>query len=266
MSNYHQALIEECALYTHDPLGFVYFAYPWGEEGTVLEHESGPNYFQKSVLTDIGNGLIKDPHEAIKLSNTSGHGVGKSALVSWIGDHQLSTFPEARGVITANTEIQLRTKTWSEITKWHNLSITRGLFHMAATSRYSIFKHLEKTWRFDMVPWSERNTEAFAGLHNYLKRVFLLMDEASAIHDVVWEVADGALTDAYTELLWAVFGNPTRATGEFRQCFPGGKQVHRWKHRKVDSRSVPQTNKEYLQELIDDYGIDSDRVKSSCAW
>ena len=40
-----------------------------------------------------------------------------------------------------------------------------------------------------MVPWSETNTEAFAGVHNEGNRILLVFDEASAIHDLVWEVA-----------------------------------------------------------------------------
>lgn len=37
----------------------------------------------------------------------------------------------------------------------------------------------------------ERNTEAFAGLHNQGKRI-IIFDEASAIPDIIWEVANGA--------------------------------------------------------------------------
>lgn len=50
-------------------------------------------------------------------------------------------------------------------------------------------------------PGSEHNTEAFAGLHNKGKRIVLIFDEASAIADKVWEVAEGALTDEDTEII-----------------------------------------------------------------
>ena len=35
----------------------------------------------------------------------------------------------------------------------------------------------------------------------------------------MWETIEGALIDEGTELFWAVFGNPTRNTGRFRECF-----------------------------------------------
>jgi hypothetical protein len=36
------------------------------------------------------------------------------------------------------------------------------------------------------------------------------------------------------ELVWAVFGNPTRTTGRFRECFAGGRFAHRWSPKQID--------------------------------
>ena len=117
----------------------------------------------------------------------------------------------------------------------------------------------EKLWRSDTVPWSENNTEAFAGLHNQGKRLVLIFDEASAIGDKVWEVAEGALTDKDTEIIWLAFGNPTQNTGRFRECF--GRFKHRWKTFQIDSRTVEGTNKEQIAKWVADYGEDSDFVR-----
>jgi hypothetical protein len=117
----------------------------------------------------------------------------------------------------------------------------------------------EATWRADLIPWSEHNTEAFAGLHNEGKRIVLLFDEGSAIADKVWEVAEGALTDANTQILWLVFGNGTRPTGRFRECFR--KFKHRWDHDQIDSRTVEGINLEQVDKWVADYGEDSDFVK-----
>jgi hypothetical protein len=135
------------------------------------------------------------------------------------------------------------------------------MFHLTATALFSKDPEHERTWRIDMVPWSERNTEAFAGLHNKGKRVILIMDEASAIPDLIHEVAEGALTDSHTQIIWAMFGNPTKATGRFREAFAGGKFAHRWKQFQVDSRTVSITNKGQFEKWIKDYGEDSDFVR-----
>ena len=193
---------------------------------------------------------------AILLATSSGHGIGKSSLVSWLILWALSTFPDTRGVVTANTATQLRSKTWAELTKWHNLFVLKHWFSVTATAIFSSDPAHEKTWRVDAIPWSKNNTEAFAGLHNQGKRILVVFDEASAIDDPVWEVTEGALTDTGTEIIWAVFGNPTRNTGRFADCFR--KYKHRWKRFQVDSRSARMTNKAQIAQWIEDYGEDSD--------
>lgn len=253
-------LIEELAEFSGSPLEFVLFAFPWGEVGGELEGRAGPEPWQVDILIDLGEGIIT-LSEAIRLARTSGHGIGKSALVSWIILWAISTFEDTKGVVTANTENQLKTKTWAELAKWYRLFIGRDYFKMTATALFSTDPEHERTWRIDMVPWSERNTEAFAGLHNQGKRILIVFDEASAIPDIIWETTEGALTDKDTQIIWAVFGNPTRNKGRFRECFKGGKFAHRWKGKAIDSREVSITDKEQIARWIEDYGEDSDFVR-----
>lgn len=252
-------LVEQLAEFSNDPLAFVLWAFPWGEPGELAD-QTGPEEWQRGVLIDLGNGVISVAR-AVMLATTSGHGVGKSALVSWIILWAISTFADTKGVVTANTENQLKTKTWVELAKWYRLFIGRSLFELTATALKSVDPEHETTWRIDMVPWSERNQEAFAGLHNKNKRLLVIMDEASAIPDVIWETTEGALTDKNTQIIWAVFGNPTRNKGRFRECFANGKFAHRWLSRAVDSRSVTLTDKDQIARWVKDYGEDSDFVR-----
>ncbi len=90
-------LAVEIGTYAHDPLGFVMFAFPWGEAGTVLENNAGPEPWQCEVLQEIGRSLAS-ASDAIRIAVASGHGVGKSALVAWIIVWALATFRDARGV------------------------------------------------------------------------------------------------------------------------------------------------------------------------
>jgi hypothetical protein len=86
----------------------------------------------------------------------------------------------------------------------------------------------------------------------------MLYDEGSAIPDIIYETSEGFMSDADTERLWLVFGNPTRSIGRFRECFAGGRHAGSWISRQIDSRTVSFTNKDRLQELEDAYGADSD--------
>jgi hypothetical protein len=240
-----------------DPLGYVMYAFPWGQSGTALAAEDGPEGWQRDILERVGSGLLSSG-EAKKLGVASGHGIGKSALVAWIILWAISTLRDTRGIVTANTEGQLRTKTWPELAKWYSLCVNRHWFTYTATALHSAMVGHERTWRVDAITWSENNSEAIAGLHNKGKRAFALFDEASAIPEPIWDTIEGALTDANTELFWAVFGNPTRATGRFRECFAGGRFAHRWQGRQIDSRDVSMTNKTQIESWMKDYGEDSD--------
>lgn len=244
----------------HDPLGWVLGAFDWGK-GELADFD-GPDDWQRQTMEIIGEKLRAGEisvQEAIQVAIASGHGIGKSALVSWVILWAISTYEDTKGVVTANTENQLKTKTWAELAKWYRLCITRHWFEFTATALFARSADHEKTWRIDMVPWSERNTEAFAGLHNKGKRILLVFDEASAIPDLIWEVSEGALTDSNTEIIWCAFGNPTKNVGRFRECF--AKFKHRWATRQIDSRTVKMTNKVQLQKWVDDYGEDSDFVR-----
>lgn len=255
-ANTEAELINDMAKMSKDPLKWVFYSFPWGS-GDLSEH-SGPDDWQTEILTAVRDGLIT-ANRAIQIAIASGHGIGKSALVSWLILWALSTHEDTKGVVTANTETQLKTKTWAELAKWHRLFIAKHWFTFTATAIFATDPEHEKTWRMDMVPWSERNTEAFAGLHNAGKRIIVVFDEGSAIPDVIWEVTEGALSDQDTELMWFAFGNPTRNTGRFKDCF--GRFRHRWLTKQIDSRTARMTNKAKIDEWIADYGIDSDFVK-----
>jgi hypothetical protein len=257
----NEQLLEWLASVSRDPLRFVMGAFPWGEPETRLsDFPDGPEPWQKEILEQIRDGLI-DINKAIQLAVASGHGVGKTALVCWIILWAISTKPDTRGVVTANTETQLKTKTWAELGKWFHMFIAKDFFSLTATAIFAKDSAHERTWRIDMVPWSERNTEAFAGLHNKERRILVVFDEASAIPDIIWETTEGALTDANTEIIWCVFGNPTRNTGRFRECFPGQKHSKEWRSKQVDSREVSLTNKAQVDSWIGAYGEDSDFVR-----
>ncbi len=245
----------------NDPYAFVMGAFPWGEPGTVLEKFTGPDEWSCELFERIRLGLI-DLNTAIQEATASGHGIGKSATVAMIILWAFTTFPDCRGVITANTETQLKTKTWAELGKWFNLCFfAREHYSLTATALFSRDPDRAQTWRIDMIPWSEKNPAAFAGLHNQGKRLLLIFDEASEIPDIIWETAEGALTDSDTQILWLVFGNPTRNIGRFRECFEGGTHHEHWHTRQIDSRSVKITNKSRFEKWIRTYGLDSDFVR-----
>ena len=249
-------LIEKMMSFADDPLGWVMWSFPWGTG--ILADEEGPRAWQASVLDDVGkairSGAVPDlPYlEAV----ASGHGVGKSALVAWLVMWGMSTKAHTKCVVTATTETQLRTKTWSELSKWHQLSINAHWFRYTATKLCYATPDGEETWKADAVTWSDSNTIAFQGLHNKGKRIIVIFDEASGIDDGVWDVTEGALTDKGTEIFWFAFGNPNLNTGRFDGCWKMYR--NQWKRRRLDSRRVEGANLKQIAIWEDLYGEDHD--------
>ena len=259
-------LIEDIGRFTHNPRGYIHYAFPWGEEHTDLEDEK-PRTWQLNIADIIGEHFRNEAtrYEPCQIAVSSGHGIGKSALIGMVSKWALDTFEDTRIVCTANTEPQLRTKTVPEVTKWSHLSHTDHWFKPTATALISTalkpIPH-DKSWRMDFMPWSKDRPESFAGLHNKRKRIVVIMDEASAIDDVIWETVEGALTDEYTEIIWIAFGNPTRNVGRFRECFRKFKKY--WYTMHIDSRDVEGTNKKLFERWAEQYGEDSDFFRVRC--
>ncbi len=260
-------LVEELGSYASRPYDFMFWAWPYGEPGELEKRSplepwqaEATLYIQQKLLEGLGN-EAQIISEAIQIAIRSGHDVGKSAWVCKLIIWALSTREDTKGVVTANTEKQLRLKLWAELRKWHRLFIASHLFVVTATSIQARDPEREGEWRIDAIPWSEDNPEAFAGLHNHGKRILVVFDEASGIVPVIWETMDGVFNEAETELIWVATGNPTRNTGRFVECFDREGQGRFWHTFKVDSREVSFTNKERIQKAIDLYGIDSDVIK-----
>jgi hypothetical protein len=254
-------LADDIGAFYDDAYGFVMYAYPWGEPGP-LEQFKGPDEWQAQYLRDISRAVKErgfdglNPVKAIREATSSGHGIGKSTLVAWIVDWISSTRPYSQGTVTANTFTQLTTKTWASVQKWTRLLINTHWFTVTGDKLYH--KDFKESWFCSAQSCKEENSEAFAGQHAATSTSYYIFDEASAVPDSIFEVAEGGLTDG--EPMIFLFGNPTRNSGKFhRVCF--GSERNRWENRCIDSRQSQFTNKAQIQEWIDDYGETSDFVR-----
>ena len=256
-----EILVEEIGQFYDDPLGFVLFAYPWGETGP-LERYAGPDDWQRDFLAELGREVRARrfdgarPVMPIRMTTASGHGIGKSVLVAFLVDWILSTRPNSKGTATANTYQQLRVRTWATIQTWTKRLINAHWFEITNQKIYR--KGHAENWYVQAQSCKEENSDAFAGQHAADSTSFYLFDEASSIPSPIWQVAEGGLTDG--EPMFFAFGNPTRSQGEFhRNTFGEGRT--RWITRIIDSRNCAFSNKELINEWIADRGEDSDFVR-----
>lgn len=277
-----EELAVELARFYDDPLGYVMFAWDWDKNETIRqvalpkEYQQrfpgcthGPDQWACEFLDQIGEEVRKRGFDGkiavdpLRFVTASGHGIGKSALTSWIIKWISDTRPYSKGTVTAGTADQLKTKTWAQLGYWHSMSITKHLWDYSAARGAMVLKRKDhpESWRCDAQTCKEENSESFAGQHAANSTSYYIFDEASAVPDKIFEVRDGGLTDG--EPMVFDFGNPTRNSGKFfEEC--EGKLKHRFIVRHIDSRSVAITNKKYFAEMMADNGEDSDYFKVRC--
>ena len=257
-------------------LAFVKFVYPWGKPGTPLENYSGPRIWQAEDLQEITDHLTEQKALMAKgkipamyrKATASGRGPGKSAEVAWLAHWMMSTRIGSTVILTANTETQLKTRTFAELTKWVTLSLNAHWFDLTVLSMKPapwFEKSIKEGLQIDTgyyycqgQLWSEENPDAFAGVHNPLG-VMVVKDEASGIPNSIFSVTEGFFTEPTLNRFWLVYSNPRRNSGGFYDCFHAHKA--QWKLRHLDSRTVEGTDPKIYDGLIKTYGIDSDVVR-----
>ena len=268
-----------------DPLGYIMFAFPWSSDPSIQicklkgkwkkrfpNSVYGPDVWQCEYLDTLGKEIEERGFNPDKPSNVlpvqmavaSGHGIGKSALTAWLTCFLLDTRPNCRGTITANTGHQLEAKTFHAIDRWRKLSITSHWWDVSVGAMY--VRHVNHNHpdpaqvnhaRVDAITWKKERSEAFAGQHEASSSSWYIFDEGSAVHNRIWDVALGGLTDG--EPFFFAFGNPTRCKGRLYDCFH--RRKHRWITQQIDARKCALPNHKLHAQWIADEGEDSDFVR-----
>jgi hypothetical protein len=264
-----------------DPLGFAHYAYPWGRPNTPFE--KGLRRWQEEELKLIGehvreqefkfeNGL---PPTLWRSAYSSGRGPGKSALFGMLAHWMASTNFGAPVIITANTETQLRTKTFPEFAVWFGSAINahwwniEGMKISPAGWLQEIVRALPqegglgiepKYWYVSGQTWSEENPDAFAGAHNPYG-MMLLFDEASGIPSPIWNVSEGFFTEVNPYRFHLAASQMRNRSGRFFELFTDPKMGTGWRVRTLSTRGMDGVDQTLIESQITRYGVDSDFVR-----
>jgi hypothetical protein len=191
-----------------------------------------------------------------KLTIRSGHGVGKSTLLSWIIIWWLSTRYPARVGCTAPTSHQLFDILWSEVVTWlkkapQNIQsqfrvksdrielVERGVDLGGKSSSFAVARTSRK-----------EQPEALAGLHS--ENMLFIIDESSGVDEAVFETARGALSTPGAKVVQT--GNPTRRNGYF---YRSHTSLEGWVRMQVPCWASTRVSRSYIDEMGRDYGEDS---------
>lgn len=190
----------------------------------------------------------------------SGHGIGKTAFLSWLILWWVLTRSPSRIACTANTASQLSDILWAEVAKWHR-RMPDGLKNLieVKSDKVELIGHDS----FAVARTARRETpEALQGFHS--ANMLFLIDEASGVDDIIFEVGEGAMSTEGAKTVMT--GNPTRTSGYFYEAF--NKMRERWFTMKVGSADSTQVSDNFIDDMKMKYGEDSNiyRVRVLGEW
>jgi hypothetical protein len=266
-----------------DPVGFVLWSYPWGKEGSPLAGVSGPRDWQLEELEAIGEHVRRQevacagglPTQIWRSEYSSGRGPGKSALFGMAAHWHFSTHIGSTTQVSANTETQLRTKTFPEFANWFGCAVNRHWFTIEALAirpapwLYELTGKLEQEGGLGFVPekwfvrgqnWTEDNPSAYAGEHNQ-RGLMLLFDEAAGIHAEVWNTSEGFFTEVNPYRFWMAASQMRNRSGRFYDIGHDKQLGEGWRFRTISTRGMAGVDQALIESQIKRYGPDSDFVR-----
>lgn len=200
-----------------------------------------PDSNQKAIL----NSVAQYPMTSVR----SGHGIGKSAVESWLAIWFLTTRPYPKIPCTAPTQHQLWDILWAEIAKW--LRSNPALSQELIWTKEKVYMrgHPEEWFA---VGRTASKPDALQGFH--AEHVLYIIDEASGVRDEIFEPVLGALSTEGAKLVMC--GNPTKITGFFYDSHHKSRELYNAMH--IDGRDSSRVDQQFIDTIIDMFGEDSD--------
>lgn len=202
-----------------------------------------PDVWQAEAL----NALVTHDRIAVR----SGHGVGKSAFLSWALLWFITTRYPAKVPCTAPSANQMFDVLWSEVRLW----IRR--MPEALQSQYEVISDRISLAGGQMESFASARTarkeqpDALQGFHS--SNILFLIDEAAGVDDIIFEVAAGALSTDGAKII--LCGNPTTTTGYFARAFRPDSGFYAMTVSCLDAKNV---SRKFIEDMKRDYGEDSD--------
>lgn len=179
-----------------------------------------PDAWQADAL----NAIFRDGKDRVLAK--SAHGVGKTALDAWVAWISAQCYEDSRVVATAPVQAQLTDVLFPEIGLWHSKMPQKMKDEWVVSTTHVRHKSNPNVWF--MVARTSNKPANLQGFHN--KNITIIGDEGSGIPEVVFEVMEGALSEAGEEdggtAKLIVTGNPNFTSGEMYNGFGKNKKLY----------------------------------------
>jgi hypothetical protein len=166
----------------------------------------------------------------------------------------VTRYPQ-KSVVTAPTAAQLFDALYSELKSWINKlpPILKDLFEVFS-DRINLKDAPESSFISARTSSSER-PEALAGVHS--ENVLLIVDEASAVPEQVFEAAAGSMSGHSATTI--LISNPTRNSGLFYKTHH--ELASDWFRLHVSCINIPLVSSDFVRQIEATYGRDSNAFR-----
>ena len=183
-----------------------------------------------------------------RVSIRSGHGVGKSTFDAWVVLWFIATHFPCKIPITGSNFTQLKATLWAEVGMWLRRLLPALAQEYEYTTEMLRLKAAPQEAFAALRTASKDQAQNLAGFHS--DNVLVLVDEASAVDDLIFEVLDGALTGPTAYLLMT--GNPTQGGGRFYRSHHQDRGLYATMH--VGSERSPRVSDAWVEQQRSLYG------------
>lgn len=227
----------------------------------LIECRKDPIYYAKEVLgveeiepyqAEVMRSVRDNPKTAFR----SAHGVGKTALASWIINWFIDCFPDSKVITTASSWRQVKKMLWPEVHKWRNKAdlVKIGIL---PKSWEKLDLGIKKSDDWFATGEASNDHQKMEGFH--APYILFVVDEGKAVPDETYEAIEGALSTGFTRLL-VISTPPPQKIGFFYDIFRGKRIGYKKFHISgLDSKRV---SKAWIEERKKEWGEDSTIYKN----
>lgn len=235
----------------------------WSQATVLTEYADHPAEFFADILHtnlwtkqyEVALAVLENRRTAVR----SGHKIGKSKLAAGLGCWWTCTRGAARGMLTAPTSRQIKKAVWYEVRRyWQQSPELRRLMPEPAIAPDTGVRWYDGR---ELFGFSATHADDVSGPGG--PEVLVIIDEGPGVLREVWEALQGIRAGGGKVL---ALGNPTQTSGWFFDAFNGRRKG--WSLFDVASTDTPNyiegrqvipglADRDFVQEVIDDYGIDS---------
>jgi hypothetical protein len=242
--------------YRNDPAGFIRDCFKW-KEG------EGPTFYQEEILEEL--------MEFKRIAIRGPHGLGKTALASWIvlwfcltrdGEEDR----DFKAPLTASNWRQLSKYLFPEVHKWIRRLNWRKIGRPPFKKKVELMELSLKLSTGESFCLASKQPAALEGVH--ANSVLYVMDESKEIQDGIWNSVEGAFSTGNKgdgEVFVLAISTPGPQVGRFYDIHSKKPGLQNWHTKHVtmaDAIAAGQMDESWAKECADLWGENSPTYKN----